>query len=222
MGTDDGAPVPARQPVAVRVADRLDGGSARPTFTTVLRELGALDLSVYRAIAATPSPALDEPLRRLSDVATRSKLWLAIAGVLALVGGRTGRRAALTGVAAIAVDSAVVNLVGKTWVGRPRPDRIEAGVPELRWVEMPASPSFPSGHAASGFAFAEGVGAVVPGLAFPLRLVAALVGYSRVHTGAHYPGDVLAGSLIGASVGEAVGVGGRWVRRRRTGRAGGS
>jgi hypothetical protein len=61
----------------------------------VLRDLGRLDLAVYRAIASTPTPTLDEPRRRLSDVATRSQLWLGIAGGMAggmaLVGGKTGR-----------------------------------------------------------------------------------------------------------------------------------
>ncbi len=80
---------------------------------------------------------------------------------------------------------------------------------------MPTSASFPSGHAASGFAFTEAVAGVIPGLAVPLRLVATVVGYSRVHGGAHYPGDVIAGSLIGASIGEAVGVGARWIQKRR-------
>jgi hypothetical protein len=31
-------------------------------------------------------------------------------------------------------------------------------------------------------------------------MVAALVAYSRVHTGVHYPGDVLAGALIGTAL----------------------
>ena len=34
----------------------------------------------------------------------------------------------------------------------------------------------------------------------PLRALAALVAYSRVHTGVHYPGDVLAGALIGTAL----------------------
>jgi len=34
----------------------------------------------------------------------------------------------------------------------------------------------------------------------PLHSLAALVGYSRVHTGVHFPGDVVAGALIGSVV----------------------
>jgi undecaprenyl-diphosphatase len=44
------------------------------------------------------------------------------------------------------------------------------------------------------------VGHVLPAAAAPLRGLAALVAYSRVHTGVHYPGDVVAGSLLGAAL----------------------
>ena len=63
---------------------------------------------------------------------------------------------------------------------------------------MPESASFPSGHAASAFAFAYAVGRHLPGLAVPIRLLAGGVAYSRVHTGVHYPGDVVIGSIVGA------------------------
>ena len=66
---------------------------------------------------------------------------------------------------------------------------------------MPGSHSWPSGHAASAFAFSTAVGAGLPELDTALRLTATAVAYSRVHTGVHYPGDVIAGTVIGASVG---------------------
>ena len=74
------------------------------------------------------------------------------------------------------------------------------GVPADRHVRMPVSTSFPSGHSAAAFAFATGAGHVMPMAAIPLRLLATAVAYSRVHTGVHYPGDVVAGSLIGVSL----------------------
>jgi undecaprenyl-diphosphatase len=64
---------------------------------------------------------------------------------------------------------------------------------------MPGSTSFPSGHAASAFAFAYAVGRHLPVLGLPIRLLAAGVAYSRVHTGVHYPGDVVLGSILGAA-----------------------
>jgi membrane-associated phospholipid phosphatase len=36
-----------------------------------------------------------------------------------------------------------------------------------------------------------------------LRALAALVAYSRVHTGVHFPGDVVIGSLLGTVCSEA-------------------
>ncbi|MGZ4137867.1 MAG: phosphatase PAP2 family protein [Actinomycetota bacterium] len=199
------------QPPAERLAARIEEPSR---LAAVLHDLGRLDLAVYRAVAATPTPTLDEPLRRLSEVATRSKLWVGIAGAMAVVGGREGRRAALVGVAALAVDSAAVNIVGKLAVRRMRPDPMAAGVPETRRIAMPTSASFPSGHSAAGFAFAEAVAEISPGLAVPLRFLAATVAYSRVHVGAHYPGDVIGGALIGSSIGEGVGIVGRRVTSR--------
>ena len=127
----------------------------------------------------------------------------AVAG-LAVAGGRAGRRAAVRGTLAIGVTSALVNLQVKSLWIRPRPDRAGAEVPEQREVRMPASTSFPSGHAASGFAFASAIGRDQPWLGLALRFLAAAVAYSRVHTGVHYPGDVVAGALIGASTGQAV------------------
>ena len=170
---------------------------------------------MYRAIANTPTPALDEPLRRLSGLANHSKLWLGAAGALFLLGGRTGRRAALTGLVAVGVNSALVNIPMKFAGGRARPDRETAGVPAERWVPMPTSTSFPSGHSASGFAFAGGVAGSMPGLAVPLRGLAAVVAYSRVHTGVHYPGDIVVGSLIGATIGEATSLASRALLRGR-------
>jgi undecaprenyl-diphosphatase len=210
-------PDPTSQgPPEERLAERLVAGpTPRRAAAAALRELAEVDRAVYRAIASTPTPTLDEPLRRLSGIANNSKLWLGIAGALFVFGGRTGRRAAVTGAVAVGVNSALVNLPMKFASGRARPDRETAGVPAQRWVPMPESTSFPSGHSASGFAFAGAVAGSMPGLAVPLRGLAAVVAYSRVHTGVHYPGDVVVGSLVGATIGEATALAARAMIRRR-------
>ena len=206
---------PVASPVTERLADRLAGARnpARQRLAESLRELGVVDRAVYAAVASASTPVLDVPVRRLSNAANNSRLWLGIAAGLAIAGGRRGRRAALTGTVAIGVTSALVNLGVKSLYARQRPDRAGVGVPDQRHVPMPSSSSFPSGHSAAGFAFASAVGRELPWLGSGLRFAAAAVAYSRVHTGVHYPGDTVVGSLIGAGTGQAVA--GVMDRRRR-------
>jgi undecaprenyl-diphosphatase len=125
---------------------------------------------------------------------------MASAAILAMTRGRAGREAAMTGLASVAVTSATLNLGVKPIVHRRRPDRVAEEVPLARQVRMPSSTSFPSGHAAAAFAFATGAGNVLPSSGIPLRALGALVAYSRVHTGVHYPSDVLAGALLGSTL----------------------
>jgi len=165
-----------------------------------LEEAKRLDLAVYSAIAATPSPSLDQALRRLSKAANYSRLSIASAAILAMTRGRAGREAAMMGLASVAVTSATLNLGVKPLVNRRRPDRGAEDVPLVRQVRMPSSTSFPSGHAAAAFAFATGAGHVLPSSGVPLRALGALVAYSRVHTGVHYPSDVLVGALLGGAL----------------------
>ncbi len=165
-----------------------------------LSDASRLDAAIYAAVARTSTPELDRTMRALSRAADYSRLSLASAALLALLGGPKGRRAAQMGVASVAVTSAAVNGVAKQLGPRARPDRGARRVPFARHVRMPASSSFPSGHAAAAFAFATGVGATLPAVGGPLRALAALVAYSRVHTGVHYPGDVVAGALLGATL----------------------
>jgi membrane-associated phospholipid phosphatase len=167
-----------------------------------LSEAKKVDTAVYAAVAGTETPALDAAMRSLSQAADHSKLWFAAAASLALLGGSGGRRAAGAGLASLGIASAFANVVAKPLTTRRRPEREELEVLARRHVPMPRSSSFPSGHTASAFAFATGAGAVRPGLSAPLRVLAMLVGYSRVHTGVHYPADVLAGAFIGVSAAE--------------------
>ena len=159
-----------------------------------------VDHAVYEAIADTDTPALDHAMNRLTRAANYSRLSLAAAGLLAATRGRPGRHAACAGLASIAVTATVVNLAIKPLGRRRRPDPLAEEVPPARLVRLPRSGSFPSGHAAAAFAFATGVGSILPREAAALRALAALVAYSRVHVGVHYPGDVIAGSLLGGAL----------------------
>ena len=168
-----------------------------------LRELERVDVAVYAAVAATPTPTLDTFMRGLSAAADHSKLWMGTAGALAVVGRSRGRHAAKMGLASVGATSLAVNLIVKPIARRRRPDRDVHGVPLIRQVAMPSSRSFPSGHAASAFAFATGVGRVLPHESAALHAVATAVAYSRVHTGVHFPSDAILGSVVGTVMAQA-------------------
>lgn len=170
------------------------------TPTEWTEELNRLDLAAYAAIATTPTPMADTAFRRLSRAADHSKLWLGCSALLAAFGGERGRRAAENGLASIGLTSAVVNIALKPLANRHRPDRSALDVPVTRQVAMPHSTSWPSGHSASAFAFAAGVGEAWPLVGVPLSFVASLVAYSRVHTGVHYPSDTIAGAVAGLAL----------------------
>lgn len=61
-------------------------------------------------------------------------------------------------------------------------------------------PSFPSDHATGGFALAAGLWLYDRTLGSIMLVLAALLSFARVYVGTHYPGDVLAGALIGIAV----------------------
>jgi len=175
--------------------------SPRRRLSAWLRDAERVDVGVYAAITQTPTPSLDRGIARLAQASDYWRLWLGSAAILALTRGARGRRAAVTGLASAAVSSAVANLVLKPLVGRRRPDTSD--VPAARHAVMPPSTSFPSGHSATALAFATGVGSVLPREAVPIRALAAAVAYSRVHTGVHYPADVIAGAFLGTVLAQA-------------------
>jgi membrane-associated phospholipid phosphatase len=50
------------------------------------------------------------------------------------------------------------------------------------------------------------VGDMLPPFRVPLRAAAAIVAFSRVYTGVHYPADIVAGAAVGALVGKVTAI----------------
>jgi undecaprenyl-diphosphatase len=176
--------------------------SGRGLARRVLTDIDALDRAMYAAVVSTPTPALDRPLSWIADASSFARLWIATSIALAAGAGRHGRRTAALGMTAVGVTSLTADLFAKHLVPRrrPAPDTVSAG----RKARRPTSSSFPSGHTASAFAYASTVATGFPDLALPLYGMATVVGCSRVHTGVHYPSDVVGGAILGLCVGAAM------------------
>jgi len=102
--------------------------------------------------------------------------------------------------AAFAVERPLYALL-KRGLKRNRPAQ---ALPGFESFVVPADQfSFPSGHTSGAFLVATASSGLLPALALPLYLWAALVGMSRVFLGVHFPSDIAAGALMGTSLGVA-------------------
>jgi undecaprenyl-diphosphatase len=163
-----------------------------------MADLRRWDARLHGLVGALPASPADRWLRRLSNAANHGRIWLAIAVVLGLKKGPL-RRGAVRGLGSLGFSSLLVNVVLKRIFGRVRPD-LENLRADRTLRRSPVTLSFPSGHAASAAAFATGVAMESSLAGAAVAPIAAAVGYSRVHVGVHYPGDVLAGFLVGGAV----------------------
>ncbi len=175
------------------------------------KRLEAVDVGVLRlARTRGHTPQLDRAVARFTLLGEHAAVWLAIGVVGAAVDApqrARWRRATGTVAAMYALNTAVKLVVRRS---RPRLRRL----PPL--IGTPTTLSFPSAHASTAFAGAVAYSRL--GLpALPLYALAAQLSYSRLYLGVHYPSDVLAGALLGSTVGA---LGTRPAGRRGAGRAG--
>jgi undecaprenyl-diphosphatase len=163
----------------------------------VTRALARLDREALRLLRTRlHTPALDRAAVAYTATGEFGALWFAAA-----LGGAAAdpeRRPQWLAAAALVPASLTVNAVVKRVVRRRRP-RLR-GLPPIG--RSPVTFSFPSGHAATSFAGAGAIGALVPRLRAPVTGAAALMSFTRPYLGVHYPADVLAGAALGAALGK--------------------
>lgn len=161
--------------------------------------------AIFRFINFHHTPFLDVLMFRATMMGEGAVITVAL---LVMLGVRRLRNwwyitaALLSGVLPSLITQAV-----KRAVNAPRPLKFFG---EADWMYVHADwprymeNSFPSGHTCGAFAFFTLLALLLPpgrrvwGLL--LFLLAALVGYSRIYLVAHFPADVLAGSIIGAGL----------------------
>ncbi len=158
-----------------------------------------MDTRLERWIVQHRTPWLDDVFVALSHIGDSGLIWL----VLALLAAILWRRASiLLFVVAGYLLAGWASYFLREGVGRERPPH---RFPEPQpLVDVPVSDSFPSGHAATSFACAALLAWLTPLPKVPLYALAALIAFSRVYNGVHYPLDVLAGAALGLAVATAL------------------
>lgn len=123
--------------------------------------------------------------------------WIAVS-ILLLIPKRS-RRAGIIALASIVITFCICNLWLKNAVARVRPYEVINGLTILIGEED--TWSFPSGHAASSFAASIAIlRCAKKWLGIPCVCIAALIAFSRLYVGVHYPTDVIGGIAIGMIV----------------------
>jgi undecaprenyl-diphosphatase len=166
---------------------------------------GEIDAWVFRWINLhLVHPALDDLMVFVTTFRLSSHIFLLAALFIIIRKGRSGVFVLVVGLLAVALADFTASGILKPLVHRIRPCFALEGCRLL--IGQPHSYSFASSHAANSAAVASVIwiffrrGVIVERFfAVLMTLYAFLVGYSRIYVGVHYPGDVLAGILIGAA-----------------------
>jgi len=157
-----------------------------------------MDTALFRILNQSLSnPVFDGFMPWFTD----AWFWVALAFFIPVSRKDPGRALATLALALLAVGLAdATGQALKLWAGRPRP--CEA-LPDVRLlVGCGPSGSMPSNHAATAFAALSVVARRKPGrMGWVFWTIATLVAFSRIVVGVHYPSDVVAGALLGVTIG---------------------
>lgn len=186
----------------------------------MLEFLRYVDTQIFYFLNTTlANPLLDMAMPFLTDLNKHFVGWfcfLTLWLLLMVKGGKQGRILGVLIIFLIVVSDQLSSSLLKQLFQRSRPcwveDRIVTHVRIL--VSCGGGFSFPSSHAVNNFAIAAFISHYYRALTIPLYAFAAIVGFSRVYVGVHFPFDVLAGALVGVGCAYALIAGWTRVARR--------
>jgi undecaprenyl-diphosphatase len=161
------------------------------------------------------NPVFDAMMPVLTDLNKHLVVLITVALLLiwmAVRGGATGRWAVLSLIATVILSDQLNSSWVKHLFERTRPCHVLEDVHLL--VSCGSGYSFPSSHAVNNAAAAVVLSSFYRRWMWGFVAFAAIVGFSRVYVGVHYPTDVLAGFVLGAGCGALVVWLARWTRSR--------
>ncbi|MEM9257395.1 MAG: phosphatase PAP2 family protein [Pseudomonadota bacterium] len=152
-----------------------------------------LFLTVFRGSESRPVRALARATSRSAD----GFLLLLIPLCLGLLGSEQAGLLVLLLAGGLIVERPLYWLL-KNGLRRRRPQDFVPNFTSL--IQAADKFSFPSGHTSAAFMLATAMTVAYPATAVVMFPWAACVAVSRIILGVHYPGDTLAGALMGSSV----------------------
>lgn len=160
-------------------------------------QVDRFDRAIDDAIDAVRGhPVPDRLFYAASALGDHSLVWIMLAALRGLRSERDWHAAVRAG-AAIAAESAIVNLGIKSLFRRSRPTHT---IPRPFRLRQPLTSSFPSGHATAAFCAAAVLSEDDP--LWPLYYGAAVVvASSRAYVRIHHASDVVAGVVVGMALG---------------------
>jgi undecaprenyl-diphosphatase len=152
------------------------------------------DLAAVRIISRSARPKVGRASAIAISKLGNSWLYLIILSVVFEGLGRTGLRVVFLGCLNAGLLHCMFPYI-KRRIGRPRPFCVDPRLPNL--LAVLDEHSFPSGHTMTLSGVLVPIVIVWPATAISAATLMALMAWSRIATGHHYPSDIVAGAILG-------------------------
>lgn len=177
-------------------------------FSLAAAGIGAVmlvDKPVYEGVQRNRTAAVDDMAKIVESFGSYPSFGImgAFYAAGSLLENDRARRVAMDAFASSLVGAGVITTTIKVIVGRRRPG--ETGE-AYHFRPFGGDHSFPSGHTTQAFSLASVIAEYYdePWVDLASYGIATLVGLARVEQGAHFPSDVLAGTIIGTVAGKSI------------------
>lgn len=159
-----------------------------------LKSMTNFEISILLWIQENLRGVMDGFWISVTSLADKGIFWILL-GVLLLCFKKT-RTTGVTLLIALLINHVMTNMILKDLFGRPRPYVASTEIVTL--IKQLSSYSFPSGHTSASFSGALVLYRMMPKkVSIPALILAAMIGFSRMYVGVHFPTDVLGGIVVG-------------------------